>query len=162
MIVRQATSDDATIIHDLAHLIWPQAYKTILSTEQIAFMLEDIYAIPKLQNQLKRGITSLIVEDGSTPVAFASYSKIDPEQSIYKLHKLYVDVQHQGRGIGTLLCNAVRDTAKLEGGRVLELNVNRANPAFEFYKNYGFSVVAEVDIPYYSFVLNDYVMQLLL
>jgi diamine N-acetyltransferase len=160
MIVRRATSEDATIIHDLAHLIWPQAYKTILSAEQIAFMLEDIYPIPKLENQLKKGITFLIVEDGQTPVAFASYSMIDPEQFIYKLHKLYVDVEHQGRGIGALLCNTVRDTVKLEGGRVLELNVNRANPAFDFYKKFGFSVVTEVDIPYYSFVLNDYVMQL--
>ena len=41
----------------------------------------------------------------------------------------------------------------------LELNVNRANPALGFYTKLGFEISETVDIPYYQFILNDYVMR---
>jgi ribosomal protein S18 acetylase RimI-like enzyme len=49
--------------------------------------------------------------------------------------------------------------AQASGKAVLELNVNRGNSAYEFYKKIGFKVVEEVDISYYGYILDDYVMQ---
>ena len=40
----------------------------------------------------------------------------------------------------------------------LELNVNRNNPAKDFYAKNGFKIVEEIDIPLDKFWLNDYVM----
>ena len=41
----------------------------------------------------------------------------------------------------------------------LELNVNRANPSLDFYKKYGFKISDKVDIPYYQFILKDYILR---
>jgi ribosomal protein S18 acetylase RimI-like enzyme len=40
------------------------------------------------------------------------------------------------------------------------LNVNRNNiKAKQFYERQGFHIIAEVDIPYRSYILNDYIME---
>ncbi len=51
------------------------------------------------------------------------------------------------------------EEATQRGRDTLELNVNRGNKAYYFYLKQGFEVVEEVDIPYYGYILDDYVMQ---
>ncbi len=44
--------------------------------------------------------------------------------------------------------------------KMVELNVNRQNKAVDFYKNIGFKIIKEVDIPIgEGYFMNDYVMQ---
>ena len=92
-------------------------------------------------------------------MAFAAYSLIIPEEQVFKLQKLYVLPAEQGKGMGKVLIAEVAKLAKALGGKILELNVNRKNPAFSFYQKLGFEVYLEVDIPYHRFVLNDYLMR---
>lgn len=47
--------------------------------------------------------------------------------------------------------------AKL-GAKRLVLNVNRNNPTVHFYEKLGYTIGEIIDIPYYDFVLNDYIM----
>ena len=51
--IRQAGIEDIPIIRDLAYIIWPEAYGTILSPEQLSYMLDRFYSIPSLELQLK-------------------------------------------------------------------------------------------------------------
>ena len=78
---------------------------------------------------------------------------------LYKLQKLYVLPTEQGKGTGKILIAEVINLAKQAKGKVIELNVNRKNTAFNFYKKLGFEIYQTVDIPYHHFVLNDYVMR---
>lgn len=160
MNIRPAGSKDIPAIHQLSNKIWRATYTGILSAEQIDFMLNTMYSHESLQSQLNEGITFIIVETEERPVAFASYSLSDHEQSIYKIHKLYILPEEQGKGIGTLLTNFVKEDVKMKGAKVLELNVNRNNPSINFYKKYGFEVFETVDIQYYQYTLNDYVMRM--
>lgn len=162
MHIRIAGSKDISAIHLLAHKIWPVSYHGILPEEQIALMLDKMYSHESLRSQMDEGIIFLIVELEDRPIAFASYSLSDHKQSIYKIHKLYLLPEEQGKGIGALLTNFIKDDVLARGAKVLELNVNRNNPAFYFYKKYGFEVHEEADISYYQYVLNDYVMRLVL
>lgn len=159
MIIRQAELDDITAINHLAHEIWWPTYTDVIPDEQIKFMLENMYSEESLTTQIESGITFLIAERDDKPVAFAAWSLSEPEHHVYKLQKLYVLPTEQGQGTGKKLLDEVSKMAKQHKGRILELNVNRNNPAFEFYKRMGFDVYKSVDIPFGEFVMNDYVMR---
>lgn len=123
-------------------------------------MLEKMYSEDALQLQMTaEGINFLIAEREGHPVGFAGYSLTDPQNRIFKIHKLYVLPSEQGKGTGSIFISYIAAVAREEEGQFLELNVNRGNPAFNFYKKLGFSIFQEVDIPYFEFVMNDYVMR---
>ena len=159
MTIRQANSMDIPAINRLAHQTWWPTYSGVISDEQIGFMLENLYSEESLNMQMNEGITFLIAERNETPVAFAAYSLTEPENLVYKLEKLYVLPSEQGKGTGKALIFEVMKIAKELGGKTLELNVNRNNPAYHFYSKLGFVVYKTVDIPYQQFVLNDYIMR---
>ena len=155
--ITQATSKDLGTIHQLAYDIWWPTYKNVVSDEQIAFMLDKMYSIASLQNQMEEGNVFLLLYVNELAKGFASYSKTAIDKT-YKLQKLYIQPDQQGKGTGKLLINEVQKQVKNLGGEHLILNVNRGNKAKEFYKKVGYQILEELDIPYFHFVLNDYVM----
>ena len=159
MNIRQATQNDIPAINQLAHETWWPTYTDVIPDEQIQFMLEDIYSLNALKLQMEEGITFLMAERGGKLVGFAAYSLTEPDNLVYKLQKLYVLPSEQGKGTGKQLIMEVSRIAKSLNGKILELNVNRKNTAFQFYQKLGFEVYQTVDIPYHHFVLNDYVMR---
>lgn len=123
-------------------------------------MLKEMYSEESLHLQMdEEGITFLIVEREGEPVAFAGFSLTDAKDKVFKLQKIYLLPSEQGKGTGKKLIEHVEDLSRAQGGAILELNVNRANPAFGFYKKLGFEIYQTIDIPYHQFVLNDYVMR---
>ncbi len=160
--IKAAGFNDLQIIYDLAHKIWPDAYRDILSPEQMKYMLNKIYSVPSLQHQ----VTELkhyfiLVHDKNIPVGFASFSLKEKDSSIFRLHKIYVLPQQQGTGTGKLLLEYVINSAKLSGATSLELNVNRHNKARSFYEKYCFMIIGEEDIDIgEGYFMNDYVMKL--
>lgn len=160
IILRKAQEKDLDIIRDLAHRIWPLAYSAYISERQLTYMLEKMYSHGELLSQLQQGHVFLIAEDGDTDVGFAGYSKVDSTNQIYKLHKLYVLPETQGKGIGKILINEVVHIAKNAGGKTLQLNVNRNNNALNFYKKAGFTIKEAVDIDIDNgFFMNDYILE---
>jgi GNAT superfamily N-acetyltransferase len=159
MIIRKATDSDIQAINELAEKIWWPSYRNIISDEQISFMLNDMYSSESLREQMNSGIEFLIVERDKLPLAFAGFSETDTKNQVFKLHKLYVLPTEQGQGTGRKLIEQVSSLAKAKGGKILELNVNRGNPAHHFYSRIGFDIYQTLDINYHHFVLNDYVMR---
>src|SRR5690606_14706095 len=89
---------------------------------------------------------------------FASFSETS-ESKVFKIHKLYLDHNSQGKGWGKLMIAHISELILEMGGDIIELNVNRNNPAIDFYLKQGFIIYKNIDIPYHSFVLNDYIMR---
>lgn len=160
MKIRKAGLDDIPVIHKLAHEIWWPAYENILSEEQINFMLDKMYSEEALRLQIEEGNEFLLAERGIEAVAFVSWSyPAKTEEQTAKLHKIYIHPSEQGKGTGRKLISFVENKARKKGGKVLELNVNRNNPALYFYKKMGFQISHQADIPYYQFYMNDYIMR---
>jgi len=159
--IRHADLDDINTIGFLAQQIWPQAYGSILSARQLEYMLHLIYNPTALKDQmLKQHHTFLVAELDDEPVGFASFSKIDTS-GVYKLHKLYVRTDIQGKGLGRALITAVLEEIRAREARALHLNVNRHNKAKDFYEKFGFRVIREEDIDIGSgYFMNDYVMEM--
>ncbi|MBY0543752.1 MAG: GNAT family N-acetyltransferase [Sphingobacteriaceae bacterium] len=161
ILIRKAKEEDMPIISDLAELIWPQTYTEYINEEQLRYMLDLMYNKGELLSQLQQGYTFLIAEDGSKDVGFACSSLIDAETKTYKLHKLYVLPEMHGKGVGKILINEIKNLAERNGGKFLQLNVNRNNKAKDFYLKGGFKIKETVDVNIGNgFFMNDYVMEL--
>lgn len=124
-------------------------------------MLNTIYS----EATLKRAMESeeqkfLLLFENHSPHGFASFGVRTEDPNIHKLHKLYVLTQDHGKGYGKKLIYEVVDQIKAKGMHVLDLNVNRFNPARSFYEKLGFRIIKEEDIPFGEFWMNDYVMRL--
>lgn len=157
--IRKAVVADIPAISRLAEEIWWPTYRDFISEEQISFMLNDMYSPASLDQQMAEGVTFLLALRADIPVGFAGFSQTDEAEQVFKLHKLYVLPSEQGKGTGKALVDEVSRLAKADGGKMLELNVNRSNKAQHFYKKIGFDIHQTLDIPYHHFVLNDYVMR---
>jgi len=158
--MRTATIADVETIRQLAQEIWYKTYLSILTKEQLDYMLTEIYSTEKLTGQIKNNEQTfiLIVEDEQI-VAFAAYSPRAENPEIYKLHKLYCLPATQGKGYGKLLINEVSNKVLEAGKNLLELNVNRYNKAKTFYEKMGFKVMYEDDIAIGPYWMNDYIMR---
>lgn len=157
--VRIATTRDINAIQNVAYVTWPVAYKKILSSEQLEYMLELMYSQEALENQFYEGSQFLIAEVENEVVGFASFGFI--KDATYKLHKLYVnpDVQKSGAG-KALLQESIAKVIKL-GGNKLQLQVNRKNKAVGFYEKMGFEIVKEQDFNIgEGYFMKDYIMEL--
>ena len=160
VMIRHAGVKDIAAIGLLAHQVWPKTYGNLMSEDRLQYMLQLIYSPASLKDQMEQqGHTFLLAELDKAPVGFASFSKTG-EQGFYKLHKLYVNTDIQGKGLGKALLNAVIEEIKLLDAGTLILNVKRDNTAINFYKKLGFSVTREEDIDIGNgYFMNDYVME---
>jgi len=159
-LIRQATLKDVEIIRRIAEETWRDAYAPILATEQLDYMLGELYSAQRLSHQIVNNLqTFLLMVDDEQPVAFAAFSPRDEDAEVYKLHKLYCLPLTQGKGYGKILIETVSYEVLKAGKHTLDLNVNRHNKAKNFYEKMGFKVIYEEDVPIGSYFMNDYVMR---
>ena len=155
-MIREATIADIPTLIDIALPSWRATYPSIISQEQIDYMLEQMYSPTALREQMQLGHRSFLY-DTDIPSGMMSVEHCKDPSRI-KIHKLYIRPDRQGRGIGRALLDAAEDKARRESCDVLELRVNRANPAVNFYRRVGFETISEVNTPYGVYVLNDYIL----
>ncbi len=160
MTISVATQEQLPIVQELAHQIWPITYGNILSKEQFDYMMEMMYSIDSLEQQLPTK-PFLLVEDDGEFIGFASYEINWENTTKTKIHKLYVLPQIQGKGIGRILINHIKDIAVQKQNSALILTVNRFNKAKDFYQKLGFHIVEEKQFPIGNgYIMDDYVMEL--
>jgi ribosomal protein S18 acetylase RimI-like enzyme len=159
--IRDASIPEVEIIQDIAQRTWWPVYSPILSKGQIEYMLSTMYSTPAIQGAMQDGSQTFIIlyEDG-IPKGFAAYGAWKEDSNNWKISKLYVLPDEHGKGLGRMLLDEIRNRAAQNKLEKLILNVNRYNPAVNFYKRYGFDILREEDGPIGPYVMNDYVMQL--
>lgn len=161
ILLRKAKEEDIPVIQQIASLTWGPTYVPIIGQKQVDYMLDNMYSKVVLLQQLMEGHVFLIAELDDKDVGFASYSVIDSENGVYKLHKLYVLPEVHGKGVGKFLMNEVVQKVREAGGKSMELNVNRANRSKDFYEKAGFTIKETVDLDIGNgFFMNDYIMAL--
>lgn len=157
----EANAKHIPVIVDIAETTWAETYRTILRPEQMRFMLDTLYGDEALQRVMNDGSQKfLLLKDKQGYAGFVSFGKRADEPRVFKLHKIYVLPNNQGRGYGSLLIDAVKQQLDGQNARALDLNVNRFNPAQHFYKKLGFKIIREEDVPIGQYFMNDYVMRL--
>jgi GNAT superfamily N-acetyltransferase len=124
-------------------------------------MLNWMYNLNYLENQLDQGHQFYVAELESKPVGFIGIEPNHPEKGFTKIHKIYLLPNQQGFGIGKKLIEFVKKSAIQSEMEGLLLNVNRFNKAVDFYKAIGFTIMFEENIDIGSgYLMEDYVMKL--
>ena len=164
MRIEDATVEDIPAIRTLADRIWRVSFKTVISGEQIEYMLKVMYDPAVLRSQMKEGLQKyVLIHEEEQCAGFASYEVNHNQTNVTRLHKLFVLPELHKGGAGSLLLEHVIEQAREMNNESVLLSVNRQNPAVDFYQNRGFEIVDEDDIEIGNgFVLKDYVMALTL
>jgi GNAT superfamily N-acetyltransferase len=144
----------------LARDIWYAHYPSIITVEQIEYMLDQRYRPEIIRSQLASNSAwwDKLLLDG-VMVAFASY-EVGGHADAMKLDKLYVRYDLRGRGYGSLLMRHVEERARARRTARLYLQVNKNNSsAIDAYLRNGFTVTEAVKFDIgRGFIMDDYVM----
>jgi ribosomal protein S18 acetylase RimI-like enzyme len=157
--IKKATTNEIPLIRELTYRVWPQTYASILTQEQIDYMLDMMYSEAALERQMtKEGCQFIIVYENGNPVGFASYAETEPKR--WKLHKIYVLQNQQGKGTGRFVIDHIITEIKKKDASSLFLQVNINNKAKSFYEKLGFAEVDLINLDIGNgFFMNDYIME---
>lgn len=159
--IAQLTKDDIIIVHQLANRIWPDAFKDILKPDQIKYMLDWMYDVNTLIEQVQTGHLFYMITLDGVPKGFVGIEPNFPDAGTLRIHKLYVDSSDHGKGLGKALLNKTIEIGRDLDVATINLNVNRFNKAVDFYKSQGFQIIKEENIDIgRGYLMEDYVMVL--
>lgn len=158
---------DIAELSALARHIWHIHYPSIITREQIDYMLAKGYSHESLTRQIRDGHEFLLPIQNGRMMGFLSTGLLASiENPILRadgnghfLHKFYIAPELHGRGIGKgLLRELLMRRPQIKR---LRLQVARANVnAWSFYLKQGFTIEQEADFPIgENFAMKDYVME---
>lgn len=153
-----------TELAELAHTVWYQHYPSIISPEQIAYMLNGRYTTDKLMPYIdSENRWCWLLADEQRAVGYVSCA-LAPDATQMKLEQLYLLAEVKGRGFGKMMMNHVVDLARQKHCQRLWLTVNKHNmDSIAVYKKYGFKVCEEAQFDIGNgYIMDDYVMDLFL
>ena len=165
--ITQATESDIHVIKSMADVVFRDTYNSILTAEQVEYMMEWMYSDKSLEKQFSDQHSFFIAWCNGIAVGYMSIQKeciTEDNITVYHLHKLYVMPEWQGSGIGEHLFKKAYEYAthnKNSAKARIELNVNRYNKAVGFYLRMGMKIARKGDFPIGDgYYMNDYIMSL--
>ena len=153
-----AGAEDIPTLRALADRIWRASYAAMISREQMAYMLEWMYAAETIRREVSEGVFWEIVRLEGEDAGYLSVT-FGADGSA-KLHKLYLLPELQGKGHGQAMLAHIFAVASERGMREVRLQVNKGNVrAQRAYERYGFGHIEEAvfDIGG-GYVMDDYIM----
>lgn len=158
--IKKATTADCALIRELAEQIFPVTYRDILTPEQNDYMMEWMYSPDNIRKQMEEeGHVYHLAYDGEEAVGYVSVRQ--QEEDVFHLQKIYVLPRCQGAHCGSFLFRqAIKYIKEVHPAPCLmELNVNRNNPALHFYERMGMRKLREGDFPIGNgYYMNDFIM----
>lgn len=157
----QLHKEDVFMVNHLAYQIWPITFREILSKDQIDYMLDWMYDVNTLQEQVQTGYLYYLLKENGVAKGFLGVEPNFPDADYLRIHKLYVLPDQHGKGLGRTLLNQAIDVAFDLDLHTIHLNVNRFNKAVQFYEHCGFKITGEEDIYIgKDYLMEDYIMEL--
>ena len=161
MKIIPATNNDIEKIQKIAYQSWQENYLGIISQEQIDYMLGLMYSSAEIQTQFNNENYHyyFIENEMEKRIGIMGFER-NAEPNATKLHRLYLLKSEKGKGFGKLAIQFLINWTKESGNSRIFLNVNKFNPAKEFYQSLGFKIYDEgiFDIGN-GFVMDDFLME---
>ncbi len=157
---KKASEEDIPLIRILAEKSWKDAYRNIISLEQVEYMLQKMYSAEEILSQLNNPhYHYFIIEENSVPAGFIGFEN-HYEDKTTKLHRIYLLKDFKGKGLGKTALQFLKEKVNEASDNRIILNVNKNNEAQKIYESQGFTVFDEgiFDIGN-GYVMDDYLME---
>jgi len=159
-MIKKLSSAELELVSGLAYSIWPVVYSKMISQEQITYMLKWMYAEDTLKLAYNSGDSFFAFYVNNNAVGFLH---LHPEENTLKLEKIYILPDFHSRGIGEKLISFCVKFAREKNFNEIRLQVNRENPAVNFYLHLDFVIDRKLDVDIGGgFFMNDYEMKKLI
>jgi GNAT superfamily N-acetyltransferase len=132
--IRQAEPDDLGAVVEVGRRTWPATYEAIAGADYVAMGLAKWWTADANVSAIRAGRVLVAETDGEV-VGMASFG---PRNGDLVVWKLYVLPEHQGRGLGTALMDAVLERAQGHYPEVQLSYIDGNESAERFYKSRGF------------------------
>ncbi len=144
----------------LADEIWHEWFPSILSAEQIDYMVDKFQSVPAVTKQLADGYTYYILRKGDARIGYTAI-RTDADGRLF-LSKIYIKKEYRGNGYASEVFAFLKDYCREHNLCAIWLTVNKHNDnSIAVYKKSGFHIVGEdvTDIGN-GYVMDDYFFQL--
>lgn len=153
-----SSKKDFEEIAHMSNIIWRKHYISIISMEQIDYMLDKYLSIEALQDQSDNGYKYYFINYEGQDVGYVCIRK---EEDALFLSKVYIYEAFRGKRIGRSAMLFVDEQAKNLKCQKVYLTVNRNNMnSISVYEKLGYKNVGSLvqDIGN-GFVMDDYKME---
>jgi ribosomal protein S18 acetylase RimI-like enzyme len=171
MHIRDATTDDAALLHRLAAATFPLACPPHTTVEAIEDFLATVLSEASFANYLRDPDRALfIAEDDAIPAGYTMLVFGEPHDAdaaaaitlrpSVELSKIYVLEGHHGQGVAPALLDRSMDAARERGAAGMWLGVNQENArANRFYEKSRFALVGTKHFLVGGRLENDFVRE---
>ncbi|MBD2627045.1 GNAT family N-acetyltransferase [Trichormus variabilis] len=160
--ITKLLDSDLEELRKISQKIWYTHYSTIISNEQIEYMLSKMYGTGVIENEIYNlGIFYDKVLHNCELVGYLSYGSETIDRISYlKLHKCYLLPSLHGFGYGQIMLSHVYQKAQQMNFKQIILNVNKRNEkGIKAYSRFGFRIIdSQVKDFGNGFVMDDYIM----
>ena len=159
-MITKATVQDIPLIQDVASQSWQKHYPGIISTEQIEYMLEQMYSETELKNHFENpNYHYYLLSDNENFLGIMGFEN-HYQKDTTKLHRIYLLEEAKGKGVGKFAINFLKNKAKESGDLRIILAVNKQNSSYHFYTSQGFKIYEEGVFEIGNgYVMDDYLME---
>ncbi len=154
------TEIEIRTISDMANEIWHEHYATIISAEQVDYMLERFQSPVAISQAISEGYEYYFIRYEDASVGYISI-KLDRAEQKMLLSKIYLLSTHRGKGLAYHVVQELTKMCKENDLYIIWLTVNKNNSSVDRYKKIGFYIAdsAVTDIGN-GFVMDDYIMEM--
>lgn len=157
--IKRVEKEEIPQLAKLANEIWHQHFPTILTEEQIDYMVLNFQSEKAMNSQLENGYEYYFMNaDGYNQ----GYFGIQPqEDGTLFLSKLYLRKSYRGNGFARQAFEFMKDICKERGYKSIWLTVNKHNDdTIAIYKRFGMEIIrSQVADIGNGFVMDDYVFE---
>ena len=153
--MKKVEEKDVSLLAAEADRVWHEWFPSILSVEQIDYMVEKFQSEIAILSQLRDGFEYyfLLVDEN-----VGGYAGIKFYPDYLYLSKFYIFKDYRGKGYGRKAFDFLVAYAKNKGAKFIRLSVNKYNkPSIRVYEKLGFvrynSAVRDIGNGY---VMDDY------
>ena len=145
-------------VAQLAQEIWEEYYPTIITQEQIHYMIDTFQSTEAIENQIQEGMQYYLAISNEDEIGYLAFAA-EKDCSLF-LSKIYIKRNFRNRGKGREMFAFILGQAQKQKLKTVRLTVNKNNSAsVEKYLKMGFSitdsVVKNIGTGFY---MDDYVM----
>ncbi len=153
------TEEQIRILAQVADIVWHDAFKDIITLDQIEYMIEKFQSFNSLTEAInKNNYEYYLIKNENTVMG---YTGVKPENGKLFWSKLYVLKEYRGKKVATKAFEFIETLARNKKLKSVWLTVNRNNThAMDVYKHKGFVVTRKqvTDIGN-GFVMDDFVFE---